>query len=365
MAAIRGGRAQRDLLMLIPFTTPESPTSEASQHLRDFVFFSNLAAQEATGDALASVSAPSVVNRLFGSHESRVELFAFSPLIDAPLPDHLPSTAHAEANAENTELEVSAWVWIAYPLLEDTDSAEVDITLSVDLLPLPGELPEAEALHVWESALALAQEQISTPHHRRKIQVSIPENWPIPVGYTKKLNIAQCALDVVEQRELLPPGYQLVEVENYGVGTPWATAVGELLTQGSHDQHFENLVVEPVTWDEKRVHDAASRLKSRRIQQRIFLLVSSGNTVDGLVELSAPQEGDPHIAEIGALVVRRNMRGLGLAHALMRVVMHAAHSEEKATLYTTVAFSDTPYRAVLEKYSPRTLTSITIAEKVL
>ena len=60
-------------------------SEEPSDDLRNFVFMANLAAQEATGDAAASVSVERVFSRLKGSSESdSIMLALVDEELDAP-----------------------------------------------------------------------------------------------------------------------------------------------------------------------------------------------------------------------------------------------------------------------------------------
>ena len=56
--------------------TAHAQPSEPADCIRSFVFWANLAAQEASGDAAASTSPGRVVQRLQGSSESQTHLFA-------------------------------------------------------------------------------------------------------------------------------------------------------------------------------------------------------------------------------------------------------------------------------------------------
>ena len=351
--------------MLVPFDPPHSPTAEASERLREYVFYSNLASQEATGDVLASVSAPRVVKRLFGSTESRAELLAYFSLIDDFLPTSLATTADQETEAETGDTEVSAWVWISYPLLEDTDSAHIEITLSIDLLPMPGQDPAPEALAVWNAAFDLAAQHIVETHRRKRIYITCDAGWPIPDHCETRVNVRQFSIEVREQKELIPPGYSLIEVDGYGVDSPWKDQIRELLTQSSADQNVGSLELDTVDWTHQRLHNAHTRLQTRGVLQKLFLLVNDAHVIDSLGQLSTHTDGDPRIAELGVIAVRRGRRGLGLAPCMMRVIMHAAHENGLHTLYTTASGNDDAADKLLKNYSTALLTHVNIAERKL
>ena len=66
----------------------------------------------------------------------------------------LPVISAAEPSPE---IDFDGFIHISLPLLEETENADIECVLSADLLPLPGEELEPEALEVTH---ALAQEAL-------------------------------------------------------------------------------------------------------------------------------------------------------------------------------------------------------------
>ena len=104
----------------------DARSKEPADCIRSFVFWANLAAQEASGDAAASTSPGRVVQRLQGSSESQTYLFAVVdgdstlgevselglPLIPAVDP--------------SPELDYLGFIHISLPLLEEREAAEIE-----------------------------------------------------------------------------------------------------------------------------------------------------------------------------------------------------------------------------------------------
>ena len=117
-----------------PPRPPHSPTthaqpSEPADCIRSFVFWANLAAQEASGDAAASTSPGRVVQRLQGSSESQTHLFAVVDG-DSTLGEvselGLPLIPSVEPSPE---LDYLGFIHISLPLLEEREATEIECCL--------------------------------------------------------------------------------------------------------------------------------------------------------------------------------------------------------------------------------------------
>ena len=323
---------------------------EPSDAIRTFVFMSNLAAQEATGDEAASVTASRVLTRLKGSNESRVLLFGLVRDADCPGPRPvgevgefgaplLPSVELAAGSPHNAEgsayaePEYAAFIHLALPLLEERDTAEIDLVFDAGYLPVPGEDFDAAGRDVAEAALMTA-EQLALACGRHLFHIGTqrraageetnsdsPEFCPDPVGqiverrgYTARLSDVQVEINVPDNPPvpLLPRGMECVTWQDYAIPDEYVPGVLELLTVVSTDADFGGLTVEPINWTRERLAAARARLQDRRAHTLLTALIRDGEIVS-MTELARHEAADPAVAEWTLTVTARGHRHAGLA----------------------------------------------------
>lgn len=328
---------------------------EATDVVRNFVFMANLEAQESTGDAAASVSVEQVLTRLKGSAESDALLFAavddaVTPVVGAlgelgvPV---LPATGDRDA-----DVEVTGYLHLALPLLEDTDLAELDVTLDASLLPLPGEPMSGTARQVRDELIGRGVEIARRHFQRSRFLVWTDAREPDPpAGFHPAVTVKQVAMAVPENTGL---DEDTVIVDAYGACSPYAGDIAELLTQASADTDHGSLGLAPQEWTVARLLDAAGRLRDRRDAQFLALVVLHGQVVS-LSEITVRDDKDVTVAELGMTVTRRGHRSEGFG----RQSLHAAVAElawrhpRVTTMYGSAAATDAAAWAMYRPFDPR------------
>lgn len=287
-----------------------------SEGIVDYVFASNLAAQEAVGDMAASQSAERVDNLLAGAPQ-------------------LASTLHY--------VEGCGWVLCSFPLVEDTTVVEVDITLEPDLQPLPGEdyAPEEEAAfvrllhcarelplshelgcgrqwaHLWFfEPGAAARDELLLGEGLKKVSVEVQGYVPIP-----DLGLAEVAVEVAEQGGLAG-GLELVVLEDFEY-CPTTEALIPLLEEASRDIAYGFSAHEVETWSAQRLRDLRDHYAEIHTEVITAVLMQAGRAV-GMSQISRAVGSIDQIAEQGTTVVSRELRGKGVGLKLKRGALVAA-----------------------------------------
>lgn len=284
-----------------------------SEGIVDYVFASNLAAQEAVGDMAASQSAERVENLLAGSPQ-------------------LASTLHY--------VEGCGWVLCSFPLVEDTTVVEVDITLEPDLQPLPGEdyAPEEEAAfvrllhcvrklplshelgrgrqwaHMWFfEPGAATRDALLLGEGLKKVSVEVQGYVPIPdVGLA----------EVAELAGGLASGLELVVLEDFEY-CPTTEALIPLLEEASRDIAYGFSAHEVETWSAQRLRDLRDHYAEIHTEVITAVLVQAGRAV-GMSQISRAVGSIDQIAEQGTTVINHELRGKGVGLKLKRAALVAA-----------------------------------------
>lgn len=287
-----------------------------SEDIVDYVFASNLAAQEAVGDMAASQSVERVDNLLAGSPQ-------------------LASTLHY--------VEGCGWVLCSFPLVEDTTVVEVDITLEPDLQPLPGEdyAPEEEAAfvrllhcarklplshelgrgrqwaHMWFfEPGAAARDALLLGEGLKKVSVEVQGYVPIP-----DVDVADVAAEVAELGGLAG-GLELVVLEDFEY-CPTTEALIPLLEEASRDIAYGFSAHEVETWSPKRLRDLRDHYAEIHTEVITAVLMQAGRAV-GMSQISRALGSIDQIAEQGTTVVSHQLRGKGVGLKLKRAALVAA-----------------------------------------
>ena len=327
-------------------------TAEPADCLRSFVFDANLAAQEASGDPAASSSPRRVLQRLQGSTESRTLLFG---LTDSALGEAgelgLPVISAAEPSPE---IDFDGFIHISLPLLEETDNADVECVLAADLLPLPGEELEPEALEVTR-ALAREALRLARELGRRTVQVGMlyPPDADFhydpmsqaytELGFTRKHSEHQMYVDITDT----PPILGAHVWPDYDIPEEFLDDVLRLLTLASTDAVFGDLSVEPIVWTRQRLQEAHARLRSRHAHTLLVAIIEDGRAVS-LTELSRHSDADPEVCEWTLTVTDRAHRQRGLATRAKQHAQHAVshHWPDVRRAYCSVADADPAMNAL-------------------
>lgn len=327
--------------------------------MRTFCFTQNLAAQEASGDRLASVSVERVLTRLQGSTESDALLLA---LVDDSLTPVLAPVGDLgvpvlPATDDERDLEVAAFAYLSIPLLEELRVVEAELVLDAGYLPLPGEELDADAVAV-RAELMRGVEEVCRALGRDVLQLWSDQG--APEHYGPAVTVHQYALRVASPSSRVPHGFSVRVAGNYAP----VDGLSTLLSTASADADHGSLHTEPVRWTGDRLREAAGRLAARGEQQLMILLVDGSGTARALCEFTAHVGADPTVAELGVVAVDRDFRGRGLGHAVLAAGLANLWPEVR-TVYASAAASDTATARLLAPYSPELLTSATAWQRIL
>lgn len=280
-----------------------------SEDIVDYVFASNLAAQEAVGDMAASQSVERVENLLAGSPQLKTRLHY---------------------------VEGAGWVLCSFPLVEDTTVVEVDITLEPDLQPLPGEDYAAEEkaavveLVGCARELALADElgagrqwahlwffepgppsrdALLEAQGLKKVSTEVQGYVPIPSG-------------PVATGADLGDGVELVVLRDFEY-CPTTKALIPLLEEASRDTAYGFSAHEPEQWSPQRLKDVRDHYAEIH-SEVITAVLMQGDKAIGMSQISRAVGSIEGIAEQGTTVISASWRGKGLGIKLKRAALVAA-----------------------------------------
>lgn len=280
-----------------------------SEDIVDYVFASNLAAQEAVGDMAASQSVERVENLLAGSPQLKTRLHY---------------------------VEGAGWVLCSFPLVEDTTVVEVDITLEPDLQPLPGEDYAAEETAAVVELVGCARELALAddlgegrkwahlwffepgPPSRdalleaqglKKVSTEVQGYVPIPSG------AAATGVD-------LGDGVELVVLQDFEY-CPTTKALIPLLEEASRDTAYGFSAHEPEQWSPQRLKDVRDHYAEIH-SEVITAVLMQGDKAIGMSQISRAVGSIEGIAEQGTTVISASWRGKGLGIKLKRAALVAA-----------------------------------------
>lgn len=343
-------------MRLLEISRPQ-PGRAPSDVVRTFVFMANLEAQEASRDAAASVTAEQVLTRLKGSAESDVALFA---LVDDTVTPILAPTGELgygllAATGSDTDVEVAGFLLISLPLLEDTDLAELDVTLDAQYLLLPGEKMDDQARAIRDELLSHGRKIAATHFDRRRFVVFTDVSEPAPPApFRPAVTLTTTAMAVPEND--VPVAADAVFLQGFGARSEYAPQIAELLSQASADIDNGELDLAPQSWDTQRLEEAAARLRDRGDRQLLTLLVQGGEVL-ALSEITLRADPTTQVAELGMTTTKRARRGRGLARrALTQAIARLRREYPRVeTMYTSAAGTDDASQALYAPYRPRTI----------
>ena len=336
---------------------------DADEVVGAYAFSATLAIQDITGDAHSGVTATHLAKRLEGSAESQALLFA---LTDVAAPRPLGAHGYPELHASDLA-DISAWVFVSLPLLEDTSIIEATVTLDATIAPLPGEPVPPEP---WGEALLLI-DALSTTTHR-----PIHHLWDThapgasspaaallaDAGYTQAYRETQAtfALDGLG----LPESPTCTIVHNMDFSPEDLSGFRTLISAASRDYPRGELTLDIVDWTEQRVRDASARLRDRGGNQ-LTALLRSGDRFIGLAEAVHYDVDDDTLMELGLVYVLPDARGQGSAKQLLSSVLAAARTEwpKVETCYVSAPAGSEPVTCLLRAANAKIISSSTAWQK--
>ena len=348
--------------------TVDARPTEPADCIRSFVFWANLAAQEASGDAAASTSPGRVVQRLQGSSESQTYLFAVvdgNSTLGEVSELGLPLIPAVEPSPE---LDYLGFIHISLPLLEERDGAEIECVLCD--LPLPGEPLDGKGQKVAEwmgtKALELARQLGRTVAHVGLLHPpgTDPDYDAMgstyrELGFTQKHAEHQLVMDIPESpvAALLPAGITARAWPDYDIPEDFINEVMRLLSLASKDAETGDLTVEPIVWTRTRLREAHSRLRSRRGHTLLVALTAEEGNILTLAEMARHEDANPEVCEWTLTVTDRPHRRRGLAQLAKLTALHevARYWPQARRCYCSVAAKDEAMNAIYRDLGAREL----------
>ena len=352
--------------------------TEPADCIRSFVFWANLAAQEASSDAAASTSPGRVVQRLQGSSESQTYLFAVvdgNSTLGEVSELGLPLIPAVEPSPE---LDYLGFIHISLPLLEDHDAAEIECVLCD--LPLPGEPLDGKGQKVAEW-MGTSPRELARQLGRSVAHVGLlPPPGADPdydamgsiyreLGFTQKHAEHQLVMDIPESpvAALLPAGITARVWPDYDIPEDFINEVMRLLSLASKDAETGDLTVEPIVWTRTRLREAHSRLRSRRGHTLLVALTAEEGNILTLAELARHEDANPEVCEWTLTVTDRPHRRRGLAQLAKLTALHevARYWPQTRRCYCSVAAKDEAMNAIYRGLGARELSRSSVWELFL
>lgn len=341
-----------------------SPRSaDAEEVVGAYAFSATLAIQDITGNPHSGLTASHMVKRLEGSAESQAFLFA---LTDVAAPRPLGAHSYPELHASDLA-DISAWVFVSLPLLEDTGIIEATITLDAAIAPLPGEPVPREP---WENALSLI-DALSTTTHRptRHIWDTHAPGADSPAAALLAAAGYSCAYRETQATFALE-GLGLLDsptctiVRNMDFAADDLTGFHSLITAASRDYPRGELTLDTINWTEARIRDASARLRDRGGNQ-LTALLRSGDRFIGLTEAVHYDVDDDTLMELGLVYVLPDARGHGAATQLISSALSAARAEwpKVETCYASVPSASEPVERLLRAADAEIMSGSTAWQK--
>ena len=350
---------------------------EPGDQVRSFVFMSNLAAQEASGDPDMSVSVERIITDLAGSPELVSRLFVATH--DDPV--ELGATVPADGE-EEPWVQAEGWVKINLPLVDDPDSAAIEIVLDAGHQPLPGEDLTPEATMLVDALLTHAETTAGAAPWSRRILHTAHMHPPAPTagcdhcavleraGYRRAHEEIQQVLDLGS----LPTGRGTLDSGGFNIHRVTGTSFPESLIAGivelqdiaATDVPHGNLTTDPARWSPRRLAQQSDRI-NRTGTQLVTVIITDMDGVVAFSTISLPPGANPEAAEQGLTIVHPRARGQRLGHRVKLAcldLLHETHPRVRRVA-TSNAVDNQAMLAINRALGAREVSRTTLWEKVL
>ena len=331
---------------------------EPDDLLRSFVFMSNMAAQEISGDRDVSISLERIQRDLLGTTE--MASFLHIATFDPP---------------EEEWIEPEGWVKINLPLVDDRHSASLDIVLDAGHQPLPGSELSEEAKVLIDALLQHGESTAASPPWQRTIFHTAHMH---PAG-----GLNACDYCAVLQARGYKLAHEDIQQTLPLVGQPWSldsstlhAVVGpefpshlipgiiELEDMAAVDNPHGSLSVEPEPWTAQRLAAQAKRITAAGT--KLFTVISEDELgVNGISSIGLAPGSNPDVAEQGLTVVHRRARGQWLSRHLKLACMELVHQHlpQVKRVATANAVDNQAMLAINRALGAEEISRITLWEK--
>lgn len=351
---------------------------EPGDQVRSFVFMSNLAAQEASGDRDVSVSVERIITDLAGSPELASILFVATR--DKPV--ELTATVPPGLGDDEPWVEAEGWVKINLPLIDDRDSAAIEIVLDAGHQPLPGQALTPEATTLVDALLTHAGTTAGAAPWSRRILHTAHMHPPTPTtgcdycavldraGYRRAHEEIQQVLDLDE----LPTGRTSLESSGFHVHRITGTSFPEGLIAGivelqdiaATDVPHGSLTTDPARWSPRRLAEQSERI-NKTGAQLVTVIITDADGVVAFSTISLPPGANPEAAEQGLTIVHSRARGQRLGHTVKLACLDLLRDTHPRVgrVATSNAVDNQVMLAINRALGAREVSRTTLWEKVL
>lgn len=355
---------------------------EPGDQVRSFVFMSNLVAQEASGDLNVSVSVERIITDLAGSPELASLLFVATR--DEPV--ELSATVPADLGDDEPWVETEGWVKINLPLIDDRDSAAIEVVLDAGHQPLPGQALTPEATTLVDALLTHAETTAGAAPWSRRILHTAHMHPPASAtgcDYCTVLERAGYRLAHEEIQQVLDLDTLPTERVNpeakgpYGVftihritGTSFPdgliAGIVELQDIAATDVPHGSLTTDPARWSPQRLSEQSERI-NKTGAQLVTVVITDADGVVAFSSISLPPGANPEAAEQGLTIVHPRARGqrLGIAVKLACLDLLRDTHPRVRRVATSNAVDNQAMLAINRALHAREVSRTTLWEKVL
>lgn len=352
---------------IIRVTPPHLPANtDPSDVVLSQVFNANLASQEASGTADAAVSVERTLHGLRPGPQSEPHMFALIAREPGETEDYLD----VPAQGDDRNFDYLGYLTVTLPLRENTDTAEVAVTLDAGLAPLPGEELSPEAVKALRRLYQLAAD-VAREHGRGTLQAGLMTSPSIGVDGDPRVRLMrelgfelayQGGEYLVELGELpaapLPEGIAATVFEGVSPPEPLVDGFLELLRIASTDVPHGSLRAEPANWSRERLAEVAAH-SARLGSQLVNVVLSDAYGPVGFSYASRHPGSNPAVAEQDLTVIHPRARRQGLGTAIKAILwreLRTRHPEVRRVC-TFVSDDNAAMRAINAKLGA-TLTAI-------
>lgn len=349
---------------------------EPADQVRTFVFMSNLAAQETSGNRDVSVSVERIITDLAGSTE------LVSQLHVATLDDEVPLRATLPPDVDEPYIEAQGWVKINLPLIDDQHSASLEIVLDAGHQPLPGQELSPEATEVIQTLLTHGEHTAADHPWQRRIFHTAhmhPSGEVTDCDYCALLAHARYIKAHEEIQQVLelaecPQERQSAEVlglrEHQILGTDFPDSliggIVELQDIAATDVPHGALTTNPTQWSPRRLAQQSERIRKTGAQL-VTAVFSDDEGVVAFSTASLPPGSNPDAAEQGLTIVHPRARGRNLGRAVKLACLDLLQAQHPQVLRvaTSNAVDNQAMLAINRALGAREMSRTTLWEKKL
>lgn len=365
-------KVQVETLKIIKIADP-IPGQEPGDQVRSFVFMSNLASQETSGERDISVSVERIITDLAGSTELVSQLFV------ATLDDAVPLHATVPAGTDDEPwIEAEGWVKINLPLIDDTASASLEITLDAGHQPLPDQPLTDEAGELIHTLLAHAETVAGAPAWSRRILHTAHMHKAgadtrvcdycarlIHAGYSAAHEEIQ---QVVDLSGVSPdwdaPGMTVHRILGTDFPTDLIDGIVELQDLAATDIPHGTLTTDPARWSPRRLAEQSERIRQTGAQLLTVVFTDAVGVV-AMSTVSLPPGSNPDVAEQGLTIVHPRARGRQLGRAVKLACLNLLRDRHPAVrrVATSNAVDNQGMLAINRALGAREISRTTLWEK--